>query len=375
MIQIIQPEVLSHSQLDDFLEQGFFRASDSLQRSDVVCNGISIHTPINIRLPLDGHSFRKTHRRLLRKNGSKFTYTISNLELTPEAERLYGESKEDFQGFICENLKTMLLGYTENSPFDTKMICVYDGETLVACSFFDIALSSIASVTGLYDKRYRKYGLGIYTMLLEIEEAKKRGMSHYYPGYVFNGNPKMDYKLTLGRFQFQDPLHGWQPIVYAKGDIGYSYQFPSKIMWPDEFINHHTDKLIKALKKLEVATKNILYPLSEIRKLELEGFENARNPRFIDLGFNLYAEYDRYTELYRFFVANYAKGPINDIIIRDSMFSGTNCYRESFIGYEQFLFCSKSSVNLAEFASYYVNSLKNHLLGNNIEDKVPPIYA
>ena len=57
--------------------------------------------------------------------------------------------------------------------------------------------SQIDFYLNLAKKRYinKKYSLGFYTMLLEIDFGIKSGAEYYYPGYVVPNYFKFDYKL------------------------------------------------------------------------------------------------------------------------------------------------------------------------------------
>ena len=93
--------------------------------------------------------------------------------------------------------------------FDTREVCVYDGDRLVAVSYFDMGERSMASLIGLQHPDYRQYGLGIYTMLKEIEFGCSAGFKWYYPGYVLDLPSDFDYKLSLGEFECYTPTKRW----------------------------------------------------------------------------------------------------------------------------------------------------------------------
>ena len=71
---------------------------------------------------------------------------------------------------------------------------------------------SIASLLGLYEKDYGRYSLGLYTMLLEIEFARRFGKSYYYPGYILDHSSQFDYKLRLGDMEYYTWKNDWLPF-------------------------------------------------------------------------------------------------------------------------------------------------------------------
>lgn len=76
-------------------------------------------------------------------------------------------------------------------------------------SYFDVGRESLASLLGLYDPAYARFGLGIYTMLEEIEFARARELRFFYPGYVVPGLRSFEYKLELGPVQVLGEDGGW----------------------------------------------------------------------------------------------------------------------------------------------------------------------
>ena len=76
---------------------------------------------------------------------------------------------------------------------------------LIGFSFFDVGITSIASIIGIFNQSYAKYSIGIYTMLIEIEYAKSMELKYYYPGYVAYEPSQFNYKLRLAdAFDFYD---------------------------------------------------------------------------------------------------------------------------------------------------------------------------
>lgn len=207
------PQSLTHNRLDRYLADGWFRCQDFLYRSQLVSFEGDLFSVVNIRLPLDTYIPRKSMRRVMRRNERELRFEFGNVVLTPAKERLYQEHKDRFKGRILPSLRDYLFGESHLPLFDTRELSVYDGDKLVAVSFFDQGQDSIASLLGLYDQGYKRNSLGSYTMLLEIEYAKQAGKSYYYPGYTVDESDIFDYKLQLGPMEYYD-WHGcWCPLA------------------------------------------------------------------------------------------------------------------------------------------------------------------
>jgi arginyl-tRNA--protein-N-Asp/Glu arginylyltransferase len=97
--------------------------------------------------------------------------------------------------------------------FKTNCISIYDGGRLIAGGYFDIGQVASASILHFFDPEYKRYSLGKYLILLTIDFLKSNGFEFYYPGYVIAGNPKMDYKLFLGKeaaYYFDPGTESWK---------------------------------------------------------------------------------------------------------------------------------------------------------------------
>lgn len=229
LVQYYYPFSLSPNRLDKYLASGWFRNSIMLFRSKMLCMDGNLFDVVNIRLGLKDYEFTKKHQKLLSRNLSSFTYTVNKASITKKKERLYQQHKSRFKGFVYENLKQFLYSDTFSSVFETYEIEVYDGDRLIAFSYFDKGNQSIASLLGVYDIEYAKYSLGHFTMLLEIEHGLQSNVKYYYPGYIFNQPSIFDYKLKLGKFDYYDWNGNWKPLDFPIPQPSYSTELYNRI--------------------------------------------------------------------------------------------------------------------------------------------------
>jgi len=221
-----------------------------LYRSEVMCISEDVREVTNIRLNLERHVFKKRSRKLLNQNAQRFTVKIQPLDINDEKENLYENQKIKFKGFIFDNLKHFFALLTHNpSVFDTQEVCVYDGDKLVAVSFFDLGRKTLVSLLGLYDMAYTKYSLGTYTMLLEIAHGQTLGYKFYYPGYIIGGDSTFDYKLRIGDFQYYDWRGMWKSMHKLPQEVSNTSQYKQK-----------TQELATELAANNILFKKILYP-------------------------------------------------------------------------------------------------------------------
>ena len=169
-----------------------------LYKMDLLCIDAKVYSVVNIRLDMDKHALSKSQRKVKRKVEKAFTVAIGPAKISQSRQRLYAAHKGRFKGFIHETLDEYLHAGFHSTVFDTQEVCVYDGDRLIAVSYFDLGDRSMASLLALYDAEYDHYSLGVYTMLKEIEYGQQTGRKWYYPGYVLDLPSAFDYKLKLG---------------------------------------------------------------------------------------------------------------------------------------------------------------------------------
>lgn len=193
---------LSPQKLDRLLEDGYFRNANIMFQSQVLCLDGDVFDVVNIRLPIYDYEPPKRIKKLASKVESTFRIVCGKAKITPDREALYIKHRQRFKGFQYRNLSQMLYGDSPVRIFDTQEIAIYDGDRLIAFSFYDVGYKSLASILGVFDPEYKKYSLGLYTMYAEIQWAINKKYHYYYPGYILEGVPQFDYKLLMGKHEF-----------------------------------------------------------------------------------------------------------------------------------------------------------------------------
>lgn len=238
--------------MDKLLSLGYFRSGKSMFHSPVTfIEGIPNST-IRTRLTLNNHILGKSSRKLLARNNRKFTHELVPLELTKEIKDLYAIYKQEcFKGSLNGELSEWLEGSKDNQIFNTRICKIYDGDKLVGASFVDLGHESMASIMGIYHPDYKKCSLGIYSMLVEVEYAKEKGLAYYYPGYILSASARFEYKKKVGNLSYKSfNSMKWRPLE----------ELDSK----NYFVEKSLAKLEKAkhcLKELDIDAELFAYPL------------------------------------------------------------------------------------------------------------------
>ncbi len=240
LVEYYFPQSLSPSRLDRYLAGGWFRSGSSLFRAQVLCLDGEAHSVVNIRSHLENFKLSKSLRRVFRQNQKQFRVEYGLAGISPAKERLYNFQKKRFKGFIFDTLEEFLFGGESEHLFDTRELRVYDGEKLIACSFFDLGNKSIASLMGLHDPAYRKASLGVYTMILEIQYALRAGLKYYYPGYILKDFGGFDYKLRMGNVQYYNWQGYWRPFERLEVEKFILPDIKQKILEVEGLLTHRS---------------------------------------------------------------------------------------------------------------------------------------
>lgn len=161
-----------------------------------------------LRYPVFSLEDRASHRRIRRIN-SRFTVEVADpFAHSDELNVLYEKyiDSVDFEGY--ESIESATFRPGDSNIYDTGALIVRDGGKIVSCGIFHRGDSSLASILHFYDPQFSRYSPGKFLILKTLDYCRSEEIEWYYPGYVVQGNPKMDYKLFLGKdsVQYYSPL-------------------------------------------------------------------------------------------------------------------------------------------------------------------------
>ncbi|RMF25802.1 MAG: GNAT family N-acetyltransferase [Bacteroidetes bacterium] len=248
-VERLMPKTLAPHELDRYLQQGWYRLGSEIFTCRYLVFDGELFSPIWLRVDLQGYTFPKRLRKIIRRNERLFTFEYRLFQLTEAHEALYERYREHFDGGLSPTLKVYLQDGAESHPYRSLETVVYFQGRMVAYSVFDVGGESLASIIGVYDPAFAKYSLGLYTMLLEVQYGMRKGYRYFYPGYVVPGYARFDYKLRLGDMQFLDPFtERWQPVAQLH---------PERL--PSLQLKNQTISLLNAFDLLEVPFHLMFY--------------------------------------------------------------------------------------------------------------------
>lgn len=170
-------------------------------------NQIRFVTPLRVRLA--DFSFSKSQRRVLRKNADLHTI-FRPAEITRETIQLFDRHKRRFKEGVPDSIYTFLDENAADVPCETMECAVFEDETLVAVSYFDVGETSVSGIYAMFEPQIIVRSLGIFTMLVEIDFALQNGKEFYYQGYAYEGNSFYDYKKRFRALEKYDWSGFWE---------------------------------------------------------------------------------------------------------------------------------------------------------------------
>lgn len=164
-----------------------------------------------LRIRLADFKLSRSQRRTIRKN-REMSVELTDLAITPEIHDLFHRHKRRFKSSVPTSIYDFL-GFDGETPTDCRSVLVYENESLIAASFFDVGESSVSSIYGIFDPDLSDKRLGIFTLLKEIEFAHEHGKQFFYHGYAYEGESFYDYKKRFGALETFDWCGRWSAFA------------------------------------------------------------------------------------------------------------------------------------------------------------------
>jgi arginine-tRNA-protein transferase len=175
---------------------------------------------VSLRIPVAGFAPSKSQRRARRKCGH--LRVLSRTPIVDQARLdLYHQwhaMREQTRGWRPSRIgfEEYTRTFSEAHPCAREMD-YFDGDRLVAVGFVDHTPSALSSVYFFYHPEVRPLGIGVASVLFEVEYARLHGLGHVYLGYRVRGCPSTAYKsqfrphdLLVERPAFDEPA-AWGP--------------------------------------------------------------------------------------------------------------------------------------------------------------------
>lgn len=185
-------------ELDVILEQGWRKFGHYFFRP--ACPACRACTAL--RVPVDRFLPSRSQKRVLRQCRD-VSVSFGPIRYEAELFTLYqAHSRARFdQDCTFEDFAANL-----HSPSCPSLLARYEyNGRLVGAGYLDVSATALSSVYFIFDPAMARLSLGVFSVLREIDEARRLGLTHYYLGYVVDGCARMRYKQAFHPHQ----LHSW----------------------------------------------------------------------------------------------------------------------------------------------------------------------
>jgi len=209
--QAFEADDVTPAQLDRLLEHGWRHFGTYFFRYNFGFYELDVRAVIQLRIRLANFSLSKSQRRNLRQNAD-LRVEIGPIKITSELEELFDRHKRRFKSGIPSSIYDFLSKEPATVPCRGMQVAVFDGDMLVAASYFDVGDAACSGVYAMFEPEAAPRGLGTFTMLKEIEFAAGFGKTFYYQGYSYSGNSFYDYKRRFRGTECFDWRGNWTPL-------------------------------------------------------------------------------------------------------------------------------------------------------------------
>jgi arginine-tRNA-protein transferase len=208
---------VSPEELDNLLSAGWRHFGRKFFRYNLAYFEENVELVMPLRIRLSGFKFSKSQRRNLRRN-ARLETIITEPKITPDIEKLFDRHKKRFKSSIPDSIFDFLSEKPESIPCPARQLTVLDKRKILAVSYFDEGSRAVSGIYAMFDNEFSKLGLGIFTLLREIEYSIKHGKEFYYLGYAYAGKSFYDYKKRFASTEYYDWKGSWKPFANTRND-------------------------------------------------------------------------------------------------------------------------------------------------------------
>jgi leucyl-tRNA---protein transferase len=202
---------LDKKNLDKLLEDGWRHFGTHFFRYKIGFHEEKPCSIIPLRISLEGFSFRKSQRKILKQN-QNIKFIVRDAFIDEQKLALFEIHKQRFTENQPTSIFDFLASQPANVPTHTKEICLFDDDRMYAVSFIDIAKDSISSIYAMFDTQYAHLSPGNHTLFVEIEYALQQKMKYVYLGYAYREASFYDYKKRFNNLEAYNWKNEWLPF-------------------------------------------------------------------------------------------------------------------------------------------------------------------
>jgi leucyl-tRNA---protein transferase len=164
----------------------------------------------SLRVPVERFRPSRSQRRLAARS-SGLRMIVQWPTITDRHLALYNAYHEDMRrrrGWPGQEMtaETYEMAFLAEIGDFAREFLYFDGNRLIGVGLVDVLPDALSSVYFYHDPEYRARGLGVFSILQEIEFARGQGIRHQYLGYWIAECQSMAYKSQYGPHEILEGL-------------------------------------------------------------------------------------------------------------------------------------------------------------------------
>jgi len=188
---------------------GFRRSGGHVYRPH--CPGCNACVPV--RIPVAEFRPDRSQRRTWARN--------TDLRVIPRAPEFDAEHFDLYQRYLASRHPgggmdggdaEDYLRFVTSDWSDTGLYEFRDGGRLLGVAAVDHLVDGLSAVYTFFEPEEKRRALGVWSVLWQVDEARRRGLPWLYLGYWIGESPKMAYKTRYRPLQGYDG-HEWKNIA------------------------------------------------------------------------------------------------------------------------------------------------------------------
>ena len=206
---------ITAASFDCYLSEGYRLLGDSVFRHTY--GSVAGANSVPTRIDLAQFRWEKKHRKIFKQNADLSIFIKPATEVTAAHSDLFYKHISKY--YAADDIAHRHLAHytpinTPTIPVPTYMFEVYEGDELIAVSFFQKGVRWLNGNYCIYDVDYNqasKRSLGTFTMLLEIQFAIANGFDYYTSGYTDTLPSHFSYKKDFIGVDYYNWEGEWLP--------------------------------------------------------------------------------------------------------------------------------------------------------------------
>lgn len=211
LTETLFPSPVQQDRIGHYVESGFSRFANFFFRPICPSCGECIALRVDV---LNFHP-SKTQRRVGRKNRDLRVEILHRPIIDRERVELFRKYYAVKHGMVEHANIEKETAYRHFGFRNAREFDVYLGDKLIAVSIADEGKDALYASYCYYDTDYMDRSPGVFTVLLELDYARKRNIPYYYMGWYLKDFSEMNYKASFRPCELLQNGH-WQPFGERK---------------------------------------------------------------------------------------------------------------------------------------------------------------